>query len=57
MDVHVEFNLASQYQAIELFKWVYMRDETTTATVEVISDDGESDKDSGYSTPPKEKLI
>ena len=57
MDVHVEFKLASQYQAAELFKRFYMPDETTTTRVEDVSDDGESDKDSGYSTPPKEKLI
>ena len=56
MDVHVEFKLASQYQAAELFKRFYMPDETTTARVEDVSDDGESDKDSEYSTPPKEKL-
>jgi len=58
MDVHVEFKLASQYQAGRLFKRFYMPDETTTTTrVEDVSDDGESDKDSGYATPPKEKLI
>ena len=55
MDVHVEFKLASQYQAGGLFKRFYMPDETVT--VEDIPDDGESDKDSGYATPPKEKLV
>jgi len=58
MDVHVEFKLASQYQAAGLFKRFYMADEKVTATsVEDIADDGESDKDSGYATPPKEKLV
>jgi chaperone BCS1 len=57
MDVHVEFKLASQYQASVLFKRFYMPDETTATKGEEISDDGESDKDSGYFTPPKEKLV
>ena len=58
MDVHVEFKLASQYQAAELFKRFYMPDEEATATrVEDVSEDRESDKDSGYATPPKEKLV
>ena len=58
MDVHVEFKLASQYQAAGLFKRFYMADEKDTATkVDDVSDDGESDKDSGYATPPKEKLV
>jgi len=58
MDVHVEFKLASQYQAAGLFKRFYMPSEEVTATkVEDVSDDGESDKDSGYATPPKEKLV
>jgi len=57
MDVHVEFKLASQYQAAGLFKRFYMPDDATTTGVEDVPDDGESDKDSGYGTPPKEKLI
>ena len=58
MDVHVEFKLASQYQAAGLFRRFYMPDGKATATrVEDVSDDGESDKDSGYATPPKEKLV
>ena len=58
MDVHVEFKLASQYQASGLFKRFYMPEEKATSTsVEEVSDDGESDKDSGYATPPKEKLV
>ena len=58
MDVHVEFKLASRYQASELFKRFYMPDDsTTTSLLEDVPDDGESDKDSGYCTPPKEKLV
>lgn len=57
MDVHVEFKLASKHQAAELFKRFYMSDDTTTMKAEDVSDGGESDKDSGYSTPPKEKLV
>jgi len=57
MDVHVEFKLASQYQAAALFKRFYMPDDTTATKAEDISDDGEHDRDSGYSTPPKEKLV
>jgi len=57
MDVHVEFRLASQYQAAGLFKRFYMPDDDTAASVEDVPDDGESGKDSGYSTPPKEKLV
>jgi len=57
MDVHVEFKLASQYQAAGLFKRFYMPDKKATATrIENISDDGEGDKDSGYATPLK-KLV
>ena len=58
MDVHIEFKLASRYQATELFKRFYMPDDSTASTnAEDTSDDGESDKDSGYFTPPKEKLV
>ena len=58
MDVHVEFKLASQFQAAGLFKRFYTPEETATAEEdEVVPDDGESDRDSGYSTPPKEKLV
>lgn len=57
MDVHVEFKLASQYQAAGLFKRFYMPDDTTATRVEDVPDDGESDRDSGYFTPPKEKLV
>jgi chaperone BCS1 len=48
MDVHVEFKLASQYQATQLFKRFYMPDDATPAKIEDVTDDGESDKDSGY---------
>jgi len=58
MDVHVEFKLASQYQAAGLFKRFYMPDEKgITARVADVSEDGESDSDSGYATPPKQKLV
>jgi len=58
MDVHIEFKLASQYQAAGLFKRFYMSNEKATDTgAEDVSDDSESDKDSGYATPPKEKLV
>ena len=57
MDVHVEFKLASQYQASGLFKRFYMPDEATAASVEDIPENRKSGKDSGYSTPPKEKLV
>ena len=56
MDVHVEFKLASQHQAAQLFRRFYTPDDTTDTGLED-SDDGESDKDSGYCTPPKEKLV
>ena len=56
MDVHVEFKLASQHQAGELFKRFYTPEDATAPAIED-HDDGESDKDSGYSTPPKEKLV
>jgi chaperone BCS1 len=57
MDVHVEFKLASQHQAAELFKRFYMVGDAAATTVEGDPEDPESDKDSGYSTPPKEKLV
>ena len=55
MDLHVEFKLTSQYQAAQLFKRFYMPDEVTPTKVEDVGDDGGSDKDSGYATPPKER--
>ena len=57
MDVHVEFKLASQHQAAGLFKRFYMPNDVVAARVEEVPDCGESDKDSGYSTPPDEKLV
>jgi len=55
MDVHVEFKLASQYQAAELFKRFYMPGDITATGAENIADDGRSDKD--CSVPPKEPLV
>ena len=57
MDVHVEFKLASQHQAAGLFKRFYMPNDVAVARVEEVPDCGKSDKDSGYSTPDKEKLV
>jgi len=57
MDVHVEFKLASQYQAAGLFKRFYMPDDVTPAKVEGAPNGRQGDADSGYSTPPKEKLV
>ena len=53
MDVHVEFKLTSQYQAAELFRRFY-KPEKSPSKVEL---DGGSSRDSGYFTPPKEKLV
>lgn len=57
MDVHVEFKLSSQYQAAELFRRFYMPEDSVNEEVEDTSNDAESDKDSGYASPPKEKLV
>ena len=57
MDVHIEFKLASQQQAAELFRRFYMPDDAAATVAEKDFDDRESDKDSGYSTPPREKLV
>ena len=57
MDVHVEFKLSSQYQAAELFRRFYMPEDSVDEEVEDASNDAESDKDSGYASPPKEKLV
>jgi len=53
MDVHIEFKLASQYQAAELFKRFYMPNNTAATTADNIPDDGKSSK----GTPPREKLV
>ena len=55
MDVHVEFKLASQYQASELFRRFYAPGKTSGRRLMSVPNDGESDKDSGYFTPPKNK--
>ena len=69
MDVHVEFNLASQYQVGELFKRFYLPTPRTSTTQRplskdtIISKDEDGDRktpDSGYGTPVEtetEKLI
>ena len=46
MDIHVEFRLASQYQAGELYKRFYLPDAPDEATT-----DEEASSDSGYVTP------
>jgi mitochondrial chaperone BCS1 len=53
MDVHVEFRLASRYQARQLYKRFYMpnNSEGSTAPDE---DDDDACTDSGYVTPTKE---
>jgi mitochondrial chaperone BCS1 len=49
MDVHVEFRLASQYQARELYKRFYLPDAPDEPTT-----DDERSNDSGYVTPTKD---
>jgi chaperone BCS1 len=49
MDIHVEFRLASQYQAKELYKRFYFPDAPDEATA-----DDEKSGDSGYVTPTKD---
>ncbi|KAF8498574.1 P-loop containing nucleoside triphosphate hydrolase protein [Russula emetica] len=51
MDIHVEFRLASQYQARELYKRFYFPDAPDEATT--VTDD-EKSNDSGYVTPTKD---
>ena len=57
MDVHVEFKLASQYQAAELFKRFYSPESITPNKVKGASDEGKNGKDTGYSSPIREKLV
>ena len=57
MDVHVEFKLASQYQAGELFKRFYKPEKSARKKVEAVADGRESNGDSGYFTLSKEKLV
>ena len=47
MDIHVEFRLASQHQARELYKRFYFPD----ASDEITMDDEDASSDSGYDTP------
>ncbi|KAI0057432.1 P-loop containing nucleoside triphosphate hydrolase protein [Artomyces pyxidatus] len=55
MDLHVEFRLASRYQAFEMFKRFYIPDaDVDEPEAEEEKADGES-VDSGYETPTKEK--
>ena len=57
MDVHVEFKLASQYQAAELFKRFYSPESITPNKVKGASEEGKNGKDTGYSSPVREKLV
>ena len=52
MDIHVEFRLASQYQASELYKRFYLPDAPDEATP-----DDEATSDSGYATPATDGSI
>jgi chaperone BCS1 len=53
MDLHVEFKLASKYQARELFKCFYMPIEGP----QNVGEKAEGVQDSGYATPATEKLV
>jgi chaperone BCS1 len=69
MDVHIEFQLASQYQVGELFKRFYLPTPRTSTTQQPLSKDSAASRggdgnrrvdDSGYSTPAEaetEKLV
>jgi mitochondrial chaperone BCS1 len=52
MDLHVEFRLASRYQARELFKHFYTPNNSEGTKVD--DDDDDASTDSGYVTPTKE---
>ncbi|KAH9976010.1 P-loop containing nucleoside triphosphate hydrolase protein [Lactifluus volemus] len=52
MDLHVEFRLASRYQARELFKHFYYPNNSESTTAD--ENDQETSTDSGYVTPTKE---
>jgi chaperone BCS1 len=56
MDVHVEFKLASQYQAGELFKQFYKPEKAGPRKAKAAANGGESGRDSGYCTPLQGKL-
>jgi chaperone BCS1 len=51
MDIHVEFRLASQYQARELYKRFYFPDAPDADEATTTTDDEASTGDSGYVTP------
>lgn len=57
MDVHVEFKPASQDQASELFRRFYAPENAAGRRTEGVPSDGQSDKDSGYFTPPRDKKL
>ncbi|KAH9995436.1 P-loop containing nucleoside triphosphate hydrolase protein [Russula compacta] len=54
MDLHVEFRLASQYQARELYKRFYIPESSKEATAHEDEVEDEATNDTGYITPPKE---
>jgi mitochondrial chaperone BCS1 len=62
MDLHVEFRLASRYQAGELYKRFYVPDASEGATVDGVKVkvedkvEDEASTDSGYVTPAKEEV-
>jgi mitochondrial chaperone BCS1 len=56
MDLHVEFRLASRYQARELYKRFYIPDIPDEGGDEGEGDGDASSDDSGYVTPTKEGL-
>jgi len=53
MDLHIEFRLASRYQARELYKRFYVPDALEDATEDGDDEDDEVAGDSGYVTPTK----
>lgn len=55
MDVHIEFKLASQHQASELFKRFYAPVNPSKKKVERVPDGGGSEKDSGHFAPLGDK--
>ena len=54
MDLHIEFRLASRYQAMELYKRFYVPDALEDATEDGEDEDDEVAGDSGYITPTQE---
>ena len=53
MDLHVEFRLASRYQARELYKRFYVPDAPENVAEDRDEEDGNAAGDSGYVTPTK----